>query len=325
MQIQAMKIGSLTIDFPVVLAPLAGYSDLAYRTIVRRLGCEFCTTEMMLDKCVLVTRRKKNPLIATDDLDHPCGGQLIGNEPKTMAAAAVKLQEMGFDLVDLNFGCPVHKARKRRRGGYMMTQPDRVVAIAEAVVRAVDIPVTVKVRQKFENDENHEAFYRLADGCRDAGADAIIVHARSVEQKYAGQADWDFLREVRSRYPDWTVLGSGDILDPAHALRMLDETGMDAALAARGAIGNPWFFRQAKDLAAGRQPYQPDLAEQKEVLLEHMNLAVELYGPEKGPKIMRKHGIKYARMHPHPKQLRMAFVEVKSPEDWMTVVENYYG
>ncbi len=280
---------------------------------------------MVLDRCVTVKSRRLPAILAMCEGDHPVGGQLIGNDPATMATAARSLCERGFDVVDLNFACPVNKAMKRSRGGRMMAEPRAVVEIVKAVVAASDRPVTLKVRQKFADADSEENFWHLADGAQQAGAAAITVHARSVEQKYTGAADWDFLRRVKEKFPDWTIIGSGDVLSPADSLRMLAETGVDAAVVARGALGNPWFFRQVGDILADRVPYQPDLAEQKRILLEHMAAAVELYGDVKGPRIMRKWGIKYARMHPQPKKLRMAFVEVKRPDDWRAVLEAFYN
>jgi nifR3 family TIM-barrel protein len=322
--VKPFRVGDVEIPFPVVLAPLAGYSDLAYRSICRRLGAPYCTTEMMLDRCVTLAGRQQRELLAHDEQDHPVAAQIVGNEPETMAAAAAALQDKGFDVIDLNFACPVNKALRRKRGGHMMQHPRQMLEIVRSVVAAVDRPVTLKVRQKYADADGEEAFWQLAAGAREAGAAAITVHARSVEQKYRGRADWDFLRRVKERCADWVVVGSGDILVPADALRMLAETGVDAVAAARGVLGNPWFFRQARDLAAGREPFRPDLTEQRRVMEEHMAAATALYGPVRGAKIMRKFGIRYARMHPTPKAVRVAFVGVRQPENWHSVLAEYY-
>jgi nifR3 family TIM-barrel protein len=321
---QPFRIGRVEISSPVFLAPLAGYTDLPFRTICRRLGAPLCASEMMLDTSLLTRGKLQTRLVASDADDHPLIGQLVGNEPGTLARAARVLDERGFDIVDLNFACPVNKALKRRRGGWLVNEPDRAVEIVRAVVEAVDRPVTVKTRRRFADADDDANFWRIARGARDAGAAGLCIHARSVEQKYRGRADWDLIAEVRRGMPDWTVIGSGDVLTPQAALEMLARTGVDAVIAARGAMGNPWFFRQVAELAEGREPTRPTLAEQREVLLEHMRLAVELYGPERGPKVMRHHAIKYARMHRQPKLLRMAFVEVKSADQWRDVVERYY-
>ena len=324
-ELKPFRIGEIEIGFPVVLAALAGYSDLAYRRICRRLGAEYCSTEMMLDRMLLQPGRQQRRMARSEPADHPVAGQLVGNKPDEMAGAAEALEEMGFDVIDLNFACPVRKALGRQRGGFLMSDPDQAIAITRAVCGATDKPVTLKLRQKFTNADNEDAFFRIAEAAFDAGAAAVCAHARSVEQKYAGPADWDFLTRVKAHFGDKTILGSGDVLTPGRALEMLQQTGVDAATAARGCLGNPWFFRQVRDLAEGRAPYQPELAEQRAVMLDHLEGAVDLYGPIKGSKHMRKFGIKYARLHPGPKQVRMAFVAVRKPEDWHEVLRLYYG
>ncbi|MBS3820159.1 MAG: tRNA-dihydrouridine synthase [Phycisphaerae bacterium] len=327
-ELKPFRIGPIEIDFPVALAPLAGYSDHAFRSICRQQGAAYCTTEMVLDRCATVRRGQQAILLSRGPDEHPLAVQIIGTDAATMAGAARFLAGEGFDVIDLNFACPVNKALRRRRGGYLMQEPAQVVAIVEAVANAVDIPVTLKVRQRFADDDSEDAFWQLARGAKKAGAAGIIVHGRSVEQKYRGSADWNFIGRVKAEFSgtnDWTVMGSGDVLTARAALAMLAETGVDAVCAARGVIGNPWLFRQARDLAAGRPPHVPDLTEQRRMILQHMDLAVDLYGPDKAPRIMRKFGIKYARMHPTPKAVRMAFVAVRTPADWQAVLDRYYG
>ncbi len=324
-QLQPFSIGNVEVKFRVVLAALAGYSDLPYRTICRRLGAPFCATEMMLDRSVLQGGKLTNRLVASDSGDHPVAGQLIGNDPETMSAAAIELDKRGFDVIDLNFACPVHKAIRRKRGGFMMKAPEDVIKVTQAVVNAVNRPVTLKLRKSFfDEDVECEDFWRMAEGAFDAGAAGICVHGRTVQAKYAGSADWQFIAEVKRRFADKLVMGSGDAFNPSCALEMLRETGVDAATAARGSLGNPWFFRQFQDIVAGREPYDPSLSEQREVIAEHFTLSSEFYGVERGCMHMRKFGIKYARMHPSPKKLRMAFVAVKNTQDWKNVLETYY-
>jgi len=324
-RLRPFRIGHITVEFPVVLASLAGYSDLTYRLICRQLGACYCTTEAMLDRQMLVNGKLRRRLVKLTDDDHPVAGQIMGNDPAIMAQSAGMLCEMGFDVIDLNFACPVRKVLSRRRGGFLMSQPGRVIEIVRAVSAAVDRPLTLKLRRAFNNsDIRHDDFLRIAEGAFDAGVAAICVHARSVEAKYTGRADWGFLAEVKRRFADRTVLGSGDVLCPADALEMLDRTGVDGVTAARGAIGNPWFFRQVRDLADGRGPYQPTLAQQRELLRWHFDQACELYGPKRGPKHMRKFGIKYARLHPQPARVRAAFVNVKRPQGWHDVLQEFY-
>jgi len=323
-KLKPFRIGEIEIELPVVVAALAGYSDLAYRRICRRLGAGYAATEMMLDRMLHQPRTQQQRMARTEAADHPVAGQIVGCEPDDMAAAARVLDGMGYDVIDLNFACPVRKALRRGRGGHMMSQPEQTIAVTRAVLDATDKPVTLKLRRKYANDDDEDNFWRIAEAAFDAGVAAICVHGRSVEQKYSGPADWEFLARVKQRFADKTIMGSGDVLSPARALDMLRQTGVDAAAAARGCLGNPWFFRQVRDLADGREPYRPSLAEQRDVMLEHLARAVELYGPIGAPKHMRKFGIRYARLHPTPKKLRMAFVAVKNPEQWHEVLRLYY-
>ncbi len=324
--LKSFSIGPLRIELPVVLAALAGYSDLPYRRLCRRLGAPYCATEMLLDRSLLVSGKLRRRLLKLTEDDHPVAGQLIGNEPGDLARAAELLCETGFDVVDLNFACPVRKALSRGRGGALMKEPAKAGEIVHAVVAAVDRPVTLKLRSAFDQaDLDHEAFWQIAEAAFDAGVAAICVHGRSVEEKYSGPADWGFLAEVKRRFPDKTIIGSGDALSAAEALRMLQATGVDAVSAARGALGNPWYFRQVMDIAAGREPYQPPIAEQRELIAWHFEQACELYGQRRGPKIMRKFGIKYARLHPEPRKVRAAFVEVNRPADWQNVLDRFYS
>lgn len=323
MELKPFQIGDITVGFPVVLAALAGYSDLAFRLLCRRHGVIYCTTEMMLDKLMLTDGKLRRRLVQLDQADHPLAGQLIGGTAEMMAAAAVALCQMGFDAIDLNFACPVRKALARRRGGYLMSRPETAVEITRAVLAAADRPVTLKLRQRFRNADDDSAFWRIAEAAFDAGAAGICVHARSVEMKYTGRADWQFTAEVKRRFADKTIIGSGDVLRPADALAMLEQTGVDAVAAARGVLGNPWFFRQAADLAAGREPYRPSLAEQREHLAWHFEHARSVHGQRAG-KVMRKFGIKYARMHPTPAAVRAAFVAVSRPDHWHAVLEQHY-
>jgi len=322
-----LTIGGIVIDFPVVLAALAGYSDRPFRLICRSCGAPYAATEVMLDRQVVMEGQLQRRLTRLDEADHPIAGQIMGSEPEVMAEAAAVLDRMGFDVVDLNFACPVKKVLARRRGGYLMRQPERVLDIVRAVrERVPDKPLTLKLRRSFrESDPACEDFWKISRGAFELGAAAIAVHGRSVDQKYQGRDDRVFLAQVKREFPDRTIIGSGDVLLPADALRMLEETGVDGVLAARGAIGNPWFFRQARDLAAGRAPHQPTLDEQRRLILRHHELACQTYGPKRGALYMRNFGIRYARMHPQPGKARQACLAIKNEKDWRVFLETWYG
>jgi nifR3 family TIM-barrel protein len=325
--IKPLRIGEIPIDFPVGLGALAGYSDLPYRLVCRALGAPYCVTEAMLDRQVLLEGKLRKRLIRLDPADRPVAGQIMGTEPEVMAEAARSLDRMGFDAVDLNFACPVRKVVSHKRGGALMNDPGRALAIVRAVVDAVpDRPVTIKMRRSFRDvDRTYEEFWKIVRGSFEAGVAAIAVHARSVEQKYTGRADWSFLAALKHEFPDRTVLGSGDVMSPADALRMIAETGVDGVLAARGAIGNPWFFEQARDLAAGRPPRKPGLAEQREVIYRHFRLACQAYDPQRGLKILRHFSLQYAKMHPRRTELRNALVVVRTEDEWRAVIDAFYS
>ncbi len=326
MTFKPLKIGDTQVEFPVVLAALAGYSDHPFRLACRRRGAQYCATEMMLDKLLLIKGKHQRRLLKVIEEDHPLAGQIIGNDPEIMAGAAKRLCELGFDVVDLNFACPVNKAMKRRRGGYLMKQPDLAVDIVRAVVAASDRPVSLKLRRSFdEDDPNNDAFWKITEAAFDAGVAAITVHGRSVERKYTGPADWEFISSVKLRFHEKTVIGSGDIMEPGDALRMLEETKVDGVAVARGALGNPWFFRQVKDISQGQTPYRPSVQEQRDLLGWHFGQACDLYGDRRGPKIMRKFGIKYARLHPTSKPVRIAFTEIKNAGQWQGVLDKFYS
>jgi len=322
-----LRIGPFALDLPVVLAGLAGYSDLPYRLVCRSLGAPYCYTEAMLDRQVLLEGKLRKRLVRLDPADHPVAGQIMGVEPETLADAARALDRLGFDVVDLNFACPVRKVVAHKRGGALMNDPERALATVRAVVAAVPSrPVTLKLRRAFKDaDAASESFWRIARGAFDAGVAAIAVHARTVEQKYTGRADWGFLAAVKREFPDRTILGSGDAMHPADALRMLAETGVDGALAARGVIGNPWFFEQCRDLLAGRPPRQPGLAEQRETIDRHYRLASEAYDPRRGLKTLRHFSLQYAKMHPRRTDLRNALVGVRTEEEWRSVIDAFYS
>lgn len=325
--LRPLKIGGIEINFPVVLGALAGYSDMSYRLICRSCSAPYCATEAMLDHQILEESKLCRRLVELDHADHPVAGQIMGSDPAVMAQAAVVLREKGFDVIDLNFACPVRRVVAKKRGGYMMDRPDQALEIVRAVLEAVpDRPVTLKLRRAFrETDTTCEAFWEIAHGAFEVGAAAICVHARSVDQKYTGKADWDFLWRVKREFSDKTILGSGDIHTAADALKMIEQTGVDGVIAARGAIGNPWLFRQARDIAAGREPFEPSLDDQRRLITRHFQMACQMYGPKRGPKIMRNFGIRYARMHPQPGQVRMACVGIKTLQEWQAFMEKYYG
>jgi len=326
-----LRLGRIELDFPVVQAALSGYSDWAMRVIARRLGAPYTLCEVLLDQFVVQVSRGKRAdrYLRVTDEEHPVGAQLMGANPDDFAPAAQRLVAAGFDVIDINFGCPVKKVLGRCRGGYLLGQVDTALEIVARVRESVppQIPVTVKMRRGLDDTAaSRDNFYRIFDGAFQRGVAAITVHGRTVAQRYVGPSRWEFLRELKQHAGNRTVLGSGDLFTPQACLDMIAQTGVDGVTAARGAIGNPWIFAQARALAAGLPlPEPPSVLEQREVIAEHYRLADELYGPEVCGRHMRKFGIKYSQMHPRSREVRDAFVAVGQPGQWREVLDRWYS
>jgi nifR3 family TIM-barrel protein len=309
-------------------AGLAGYSDMAMRVVARRRGCPYAVTEALLDQVLQRggRGREKGAILCPED--HPVAGQLMGSDPAELAAAAKILLEAGFDVIDLNFACPVRKVMGRCRGGYLLSDPETAIAILRRVRDAVPGPLSVKLRRALNDSAAAaEHFDRVfEEACRLQLA-AIAVHGRSVEQKYTGTADWTFLRALEARTPAHvTLFGSGDVFTAEDALRMYRATGVDGVWIARGAIGNPWIFQEFAALLRGEPlPPPPTIHAQREALLEHFSLAVEVYGEEIASRQMRKIGIKYAKLHPRGPAVWREFIAVKNQRDWDAVLARHYA
>ena len=326
-----LKIGSVDIGFPVVQAALSGYSDWPMRVIARRQGASYSLCEVMLDQFLVSLKNRKRTahFLHVSDEEHPVAGQLMGAEPEQFAAGALRLVEAGFDVIDINFGCPVKKVLGRCRGGYHLSQPDIALEIVQRTrdIVPAHIPITVKMRRGIDDSAaSRDKFFEILDGAFAAGVAAATVHGRTVEQRYIGPSRWEFLREVKQHAGSRTILGSGDLFTAEACLRMIEETGVDGVTVARGAIGNPWIFEQARALATGQPlPLPPSLHEQRLVIREHYRLAEQLYDSKQCGILMRKFGIKYAASHPQHEQVRAAFTKVKDRADWDATLDHWYA
>lgn len=299
------------------------------RMIARRQGASYALCEVMLDQFLLQVRRRQRTrhFLYVSGEDHPVGGQLMGAEPEQFAAGAERLVEAGFDIIDINFGCPVKKVLGKQRGGYHLGQPQTALEIVRRTRAAVParIPVTVKMRRGTDDSQSSRAkFHEILHGVFQLGVAAVTIHARTVRQAYAGKSDWSFLKEMKEQYPDQTILGSGDLFTANDCLQMMRETGVDGVTVARGAIGNPWIFSQVRALAAGEPLPVPNLSQQRTVISEHYRLAEQLYGPKRCGAVMRKFGIKYSQRHPRSAAVRDAFVRVRNRSDWEHVLATWY-
>ena len=329
--LKPLKIGNVNIGFPIVQAALSGYSDWPMRVIARRLGAPYTICEVMLDEFLvnLKERKRTSHFLHISDEEHPVGGQLMGADPEQFAKGAVKLCQAGFDIIDINFGCPVKKVLGRCRGGFHLGQPSVALDIIRRTRDAVpdNIPVTVKMRRGIDDTpESRDHFFEILDGAFAIGVAGVTVHGRTVKQRYIGPSRWEFLAEVKRHLGDKILLGSGDLFTPQDCLDMIEQTGVDGVTIARGAIGNPWIFNQVAAVAAGRPlPDPPTLHEQRQVMLEHYILAEQLYGESRVGQLMRKFGIKYSILHAQHEEVRAAFAKVKNREQWEAALERFYG
>ena len=323
-----LTIGTIPLDVPFVQAALSGYSDLPMRRLARKYGAPFTLNEVVLDKTVTSKGRKRHRILSVPEDDHPVGGQLMGSDPESFAPAAEAMADAGYDVIDINFGCPVKKVLGRCRGGFLLSDPKTALEIIRSVFETVgaDRPVTVKMRRGMDDStESRRNFFTILDGAFDIGVSGVTVHGRTVRQRYVGPSQWDFLREVKSHVGDRTILGSGDLFSAEACVRMIHETGVDGVTIARGCIGNPWIFEECRALWRGEAlPGPPAIAEQARAISWHFERCLETHGEQLAPRIMRKFGIKYSEHHPLGLQVRKAFVLVKTAEEFRSVVAQWY-
>ncbi|MCU0863937.1 MAG: tRNA-dihydrouridine synthase family protein [Planctomycetes bacterium] len=323
-----LRFGKLEIAMPAVQAALSGYSDLPMRTVAREHGAGYALNEVVLDALVLQKGKLQRRILAVPEHDHPVGGQLMGSEPDTFGRAAREMVRAGYDVVDINFGCPVNKVLGRHRGGWLLQDPEIALAMVDAVLQAVagDAPVTVKMRRGSDDSPAAEArFWTILEGAITRGITAATVHPRTVAQKYQGPSRWPFLAKVKAHVGSFPILGSGDLFSPFDVLAMRAQTGVDGVTIARGCIGNPFVFAQTAALLAGRPALRPTMLQVRAALARHWQLAVPFYGDERRAlPHARMHVIKYGQYHPEPVWARERLVTMRGPEHWQGLVDEVF-
>ena len=287
-----MQIGHLQLKNNVFLAPMAGITDLAFRTIVRSFGCGLAFTEMVSAIGLSLGKEKSLRYLASSREDRPLGVQLFGSDPERLVAAAKIAAENAADLLNVNMGCPVKKVAKVGSGASLMRDPERAGVILRAVRRASALPLTVKIRAGW--DARHVNAVEIGQMAEECGADAVILHPRTAVQGFSGRSDWRLIAalKLRLRIP---VIGNGDIRCPEDAVRMFEETGCDGIMVGRGALGNPWLVENILSHLSGTRAVLPSLRQREEVILRHLSLAVRFYGETVGPRDFRKHLLWYTK------------------------------
>lgn len=308
-----MKIGNVTIDNPYILAPMAGVTDLPFRLLCKEQGAGLVCMEMVSAKAITFHNKNTQELMEIDERERPVSLQLFGSDPDIMAQAAAMIEERPFDILDLNMGCPVPKVAGNGEGSALMKNPQRVAQIVRSVSQAVKKPVTVKIRKGF--DQDHVNAVEIAKICEASGAAAVAVHGRTRDQYYSGKADWDIIRQVKEavRIP---VIGNGDITSPQLAREMMEQTGCDGVMIARGARGNPWIFSRILEWErTGEDPGRPPAEEIVSVILRHARMLIECKGEFTGIREMRKHVAWYTAGMKHSAKLRGAVNGTASYEE----------
>ena len=312
-EIKRLQIGNVTLENNLILAPMAGVTDLPFRLLCKEQGAGLLCMEMVSAKAILYKNRNTEELLTIDKRENPVSLQLFGSDPDIMSEIAKQIEDRPFDILDINMGCPVPKVVNNGDGSALMKNPKLAGEIIEKTARAIKKPVTVKIRKGF--DEEHVNAVEMAHIAQESGAAAVAVHGRTRSQFYSGKADWDIIRQVKEAV-SIPVIGNGDILTAADVIAMQKQTGCDGFMIARGAEGNPWIFKQITHyLDTGELLPRPSVEELKAMILRHGQMMLEFKGELAGMREMRKHVAWYTAGYPNSAALRNEINSVATLEE----------
>ncbi|MBS7240586.1 MAG: tRNA dihydrouridine synthase DusB [Acetatifactor sp.] len=318
-----LTIGNVTLDNNVILAPMAGVTDLPFRLLCRQQGVGLVCMEMVSAKAIYYHNKNTEELLSIHPGEMPASLQLFGSDPKILAQMAAEVEERPFAILDFNMGCPVPKVVNNGEGSALMKQPKLVEQLLTGMVKAVKKPVTVKIRKGFDDDHiNAVEIAKIAESC---GVAAIAVHGRTRAQYYSGKADWDIIRQVKEAV-SIPVIGNGDVDSPMRAKELIDQTGCDGVMIGRAAQGNPWIFRDTVHyLETGELLPPPSQEEKKAVILRHASLLQEHKGEYTAVREMRKHLAWYTAGMPHSARFRGMINTMETMEQLLAGVEEIFG
>ena len=318
----SIQVGPVTIEEPVILAPMSGVSDLPFRRMVKGMGAGLVVSEMIASQAMIRQNTKTLKMATNCAEEFPMAVQLAGCEPEIMAEAAKLNQDRGAAIIDINMGCPVKKVVNGHAGSALMREEDKAARILDAVVRAVDLPVTLKMRTGW--DDNSRNAPRLAQLAENAGIKMITIHGRTRCQFYNGKSDWAFIARIKEE-TSLPVIGNGDVLTLDDVTAIMRQSGADGVMVGRGTYGKPWFLRQVIEfLKTGRRLPDPPLSEQYAVMRRHYVDMLEHYGKLSGMRMARKHVGWYTKGLPKSAEFRAAINKISDPDDVLSSIDVFY-
>jgi len=296
------------------------------RSLAREFGCPFTMAQMILAKSAANARVLRKARFRPEGDEHPIGAQIVGKTPAIMAKAACDLVAAGYDIIDLNFACPAPKVLRRGRGGALLNDPETVIDILKAVRDSASVPILMKLRIGVNHKpESVDNFWEIVTRSIEQGVDALVIHGRTISERYRDKADWEIPAAVKRRFPRATIVGSGDIFDACATVDLMKSTGLDGFIVARGAIGNPWIFRDLRCVWENLPvPAAPDLAERGAVMLDHFERVLKSYPERKAVGNFRKFAACYARHHPKRKPAVLALMKGRTRGEVETAINTWF-